>query len=63
MVGQERTILPLLATKVIGLTGLTAIVTYLLGIRRHQGGFKPYCGRHGRGVRRLETHGPSRDHT
>jgi MFS family permease len=30
MVGQERSVLPLLATDVFGLTGITAIVTYLL---------------------------------
>ena len=30
MVGQERTVLPLLATDVFGLTGLTAVMTYLL---------------------------------
>jgi MFS family permease len=30
MVGQERSILPLLATDVFGLTGVTAILTYLL---------------------------------
>jgi MFS family permease len=30
MVGQERSVLPLLATDVFGLTGVTAILTYLL---------------------------------
>jgi MFS family permease len=30
MVGQERTVLPLLASDVFGLTGLTAVLTYLL---------------------------------
>ena len=30
MVGQERTVLPLLATDVFGLTGLTAVLTYVL---------------------------------
>jgi MFS family permease len=30
MVGQERSVLPLLATDVFGLTGITAILTYLL---------------------------------
>ena len=29
MIGQERTVLPLLATDVFGLTGMTAILTYL----------------------------------
>src|SRR5207247_9834157 len=30
MVGQERSVLPLLATDVFGLTGVTAILTFLL---------------------------------
>jgi MFS family permease len=30
MVGQERTVLPLLASDVFGLTGLTAVLTYLI---------------------------------
>jgi MFS family permease len=30
MVGQERTVLPLLATDVFGVTGVTAVLTYLL---------------------------------
>jgi MFS family permease len=31
MIGQERTVLPLLATDVFGLTGATAVLTFLLG--------------------------------
>ena len=51
MVGQERTVLPLLATDVFGLTGFVSALTFVVAFGDRQGGHQPLRRRAGRPVR------------